>query len=137
MSCGVDVRTAQSRISAVDGILNRFANVSKLRTLSSSCALEQSKMFCATHFLPSFPIHQKSLCEEDAYPVKCLILFFCRHALPLPPRSASPSNSLFVEAIEHNKYWLTWLLLGCQRMPFRIHILPNNTKQTSVRNRFV
>ena len=109
MSCGVDVRSAQSRILAVDGILNRFANVSKLSTLFSSCTLEQSKKFCATHFLPSFPIHQKSLCEEDAYPVKCLILFFCRHALPLPP-SASPSSSLFVEAIEHNKYWLTWLI---------------------------
>ena len=24
--------------------------------------------------------------------------------------SASPSSSLFVEAIEHNKYWLTWLI---------------------------
>ena len=26
--------------------------------------------------------------------------------------------------------------VGCQQMSFRIHILPNNIKQTSVRNRF-
>ena len=47
MSCGVDVRTAQSRILAVDGILNRFANVSKLSTLLSSRTFEQSKKFFA------------------------------------------------------------------------------------------